>query len=140
MKTSITRITFGVVAAALLATATAHAARPANVARTTWLMTTNRGVETLTIDTQSGPGAPGAATCRIIRGQFAGIADIRGSYCPNDGRIHFVHTNADTGVAVRVFNGYVSDDVPGETYMAGTFMVLAVAFGDYGEYPFFATQ
>ena len=140
MKRSITRITCGVVGAALLAAGTANAARPENVARTTWLMTTNRGVETLTIDTQSGPGAPGAATCRIIRGQFAGIADIKGYYCPEDGRIHFVHTNASTDVPVRVFNGYVSDDIPGQTYMAGSFSVHAVAFGDYGEYPFFATQ
>jgi hypothetical protein len=139
MKTSITRITCGIVAALLLA-GTANAARPENIARTTWLVTTNRGVETLTIDTQSGPGAPGAATCRIIRGQLAGIADIKGWYCPNDGRIHFVHTNASTDVPVRVFNGYVSDDVPGQTYMAGAFTVLAAVFGDYGEYPFYATQ
>ena len=51
-----------------------------------------------------------------------------------------VHTNASTDVPVRVFNGYVSDDIPGQTYMAGSFSVHAVAFGDYGEYPFFATQ
>lgn len=40
----------------------ASAARPENIAGTTWTMQVNRDVEQLIITTQGGPGAPGAAT------------------------------------------------------------------------------
>lgn len=123
-----------------LAAGAASAAPPANVANTTWTMQINRDVAQLVITSQSGPGAPGAATCRIINGTF-GVANIRGWYCPITGRIHFVHKNAGTGAPVRVFTGNVSDDVPGQTlYMGGTVSVLDAAFGDYGEYNFSATS
>ena len=56
------------------------AARPANVARTTWTLQVNRETSVLTIDTQGGPGAPGALNCRTIRGKLNGIAPIRGLY------------------------------------------------------------
>jgi hypothetical protein len=52
-----------------------------------------------------------------------------------------VHRNADNQNAVRVFSGNLADDVPGQArYMGGTVMVLDAAFGDLGEYPFFATN
>ncbi len=125
----------------LLAAGTVSAARPANIARTTWTLQVNGGTETLTIDTQGGPGAPGAANCRSIRGQLQGIADVSGWYCPSTGRIHFVHRNLDSDLAVRVFTGNVSDEVEGQPLqMAGTVAIHASVFGDLGEYNFSATQ
>ena len=121
-----------------LAAGAAFATPPASLGNTTWAMQVNRELTQLVITSQSGPGAPGAATCRIINGTF-GVANIRGWYCPATGRIHFVHKNAGSGNAVRVFTGNLSDDVPGETrYMSGTVTVLDAAFGDYGEYNFSA--
>jgi hypothetical protein len=134
-------ITFGVAAAVCLAAATVSAERPANLARTTWTLQTNRDAGQLVINTQGGPGAPGAAQCRSIRGELGdvGVA-IDGWYCPSTGRIHFVHKNLDNDNTVRVFTGNVSDGGPGETlYMAGTMTVLFAAFGDQGEYNFSAT-
>jgi len=129
------------IAAALLLPCTASAARPANIANTTWTLQVNHDVAQLFIDTQGGPGAPGANVCRHITGNLNGIADIRGWYCPSSGRIHFVHTNADNeDFVVRVFTGHVSDAVNGEPLqMAGTATVLISAFGDLGEYNFSAT-
>jgi hypothetical protein len=125
----------------LLAAGVARAARPANLANTTWLVQVNGSTETLTITTQGGPGAPGAANCRTINGEIRNIADIRGWYCPSTGRIHFVHKNVDSGIAVRVFTGNVSDFVAGQPlHMAGTMTILAHAFGDLGEYNFSASQ
>ena len=141
MKSSLKRITFAAVAATFLAAGTASAARPATLAGTTWLLQTNLDSVLLVIDTQGGPGAPGAATCRTINGDIGNVAHIRGWYCPSTGRIHFVHRNLDSGDAVRVFTGSVSDLVPGQPlYMAGTMTVLISAFGDLGEYNFSATS
>ncbi|MDH4065626.1 MAG: hypothetical protein OEW19_14610 [Acidobacteriota bacterium] len=129
------------IVATLLAAGTASAARPANLARTTWLLQVNGDTETFAITTQGGPGAPGAAECRIINGEIRSVADIRGWYCPSTGRIHFVHKNLDSGAAVRVFTGNVSDETPGQPlHMAGTMTILNSAFGDLGEYNFSATQ
>jgi len=141
MKSSLKTITFAAAAATLLAAGTAFAARPANLAGTTWTLQTNRDAVQLVINTQSGPGAPGAATCRIINGVLgSNDITIRGFYCPATGRIHFVHRNLDSGDAVRVFTGNVSDDALGQTlYMAGTMTVLISALGDLGEYNFSAT-
>src|SRR5688572_2923444 len=69
------------IAAALLVPHTVLAARPANIANTTWTLQVNHDVATLFIDTQGGPGAPGASVCRHIRGDINGIAGIRGHYC-----------------------------------------------------------
>ncbi|HWN84915.1 MAG TPA: hypothetical protein VNN99_07190 [Vicinamibacterales bacterium] len=141
MTRSLKTITFAAAAAVCLTAGSVSAARPANVARTTWTLQVNRETSVLTIDTQGGPGAPGALNCRNIRGQLNGIATIRGYYCPSTGRIHFVHQNLDSDIAVRVFTGNVSDDVAGEgLYMAGTVSVLISAFGDLGEYNFSATE
>ena len=132
-----------VAAAAFLAAGTASAERPANLAGTTWTLQTNRDAVQLVIETQSGPGAPGAETCRHISGVLGDgpRITVRGWYCQATGRIHFVHRNLDSGDAVRVFTGNVSDDVTGQTlYMAGTMTVLAIAFGDLGEYNFSATR
>jgi hypothetical protein len=137
-------IATAVAAAALLAAGNATAERPANLAGTTWTVQTNRDVVQLVIETQGGPGAPGAATCRTINGHFnisTPEIGIRGWYCPSTGRIHFVHRNLDSGDAVRVFTGNVSDNVIGQPlYMAGTMSVLISPFGDLGEYNFSATR
>ena len=134
-------LALAVATATLLAAGTASAERPANLAGTTWTLQTNQDPVQLVITTQGGPGAPGAETCRHINGDIGNVAHIRGWYCPATGRIHFVHRNADSGNAVRIFTGNVSDEVSGQTlHMAGTMTVLAVAFGDLGEYNFSATQ
>lgn len=118
------------------ASGTALAAPPASVAGTVWTLLGNRDFEQLTIDTQSGPGAPGAATCRRITGTLSG-AQIIGWYCPATGRIHFRHNNKPTHATVRVFTGNVSDDMPGAVlYMGGTMAIDNAAFGDLGEYNF----
>lgn len=118
------------------ASGAAWAAAPQNIADTTWRMQINRDAEELVITAQGGPGAPGAANCHVIQGTF-GVAEINGWYCPATGRIHFVHTNADSGVAVRIFTGNLSDEVRGQRlFMGGTVTVLNPAFGDLGEYNF----
>ena len=138
---SLKTVTLAAAAAIFLAAGTASAARPANIAGTPWTLQTNLDTGTLVITTQGGPGAPGAATCRSINGNFGGTVQIRGWYCPSTGRIHFVHRNRGSGQAVRVFTGNVSDDIVGQTlHMAGTVTVLASAFGDLGEYNFSATR
>jgi hypothetical protein len=129
------------ITATLAAAATVSAARPANLAGTYWILQVNGSTETLTITTQGGPGAPGAANCRVINGEIRNIADIRGWYCPATGRIHFVHKNVDSGLTVRVFTGNVSDEVAGQSlHMAGTMTIVNAAFGDLGEYNFSAVQ
>lgn len=126
---------------ALLCAGTAQAERPANLGGTTWTLQTNRDTVQLVITSQAGPGAPGAETCRHINGDIGNVAHIKGWYCPLTGRIHFVHRNLGSGDAVRVFTGNVSDDVIGQPlYMSGTMTVLAIAFGDLGEYNFAATR
>lgn len=126
---------------AVLGAATVSAARPANLANTTWVLQVNGATESLIITAQGGPGAPGAANCRSIRGEVRGVADVNGWYCPSTGRIHLVHSNLHTGVAVRVFTGNVSDEQPGQPlYMAGTVSIVNAAFGDLGEYNFSATR
>jgi hypothetical protein len=135
------RITLATAAATFLAAATASAERPANLAGTIWTLQTNVDAVQLIITTQGGPGAPGAATCRHINGDIGNVAHIRGWYCPDTGRIHFVHRNLGSGDAVRVFTGNVSDVAAGQPlYMAGTMTVLISAFGDLGEYNFFAVN
>ncbi|MEO8257998.1 MAG: hypothetical protein ABI868_11685 [Acidobacteriota bacterium] len=139
MKSSLKTITFAIAAAACLGAGTVSAAPPANLANTVWTMQINRVVDVLTITSQSGPGAPGAATCRFINGTF-GIANIRGWYCPATGRIHFVHKNAGSGNAVRVFTGNLSDEtLDPALFMSGTVTVLDAAFGDLGEFNFSGT-
>lgn len=131
-------------AAAVFASGNALALRPDNLNGTTWTVQVNRETVQLVIDTQGGPGAPGAATCRTINGHFnisAPEIAIRGWYCPSTGRIHFVHFNLNSQVPVRVFTGHVSDKVIGQPlYMAGSMTVLMTAFGDYGEYNFSAVN
>ena len=135
---SLKTVTFTIAAITSLMAGTAFAQRPpANIANTTWTLQTNVDVETLVITSQGGPGAPGAANCRIINGDIGNVAHIRGWYCPATGRIHFVHRIFDSGDAVRIFTGNVSDLVPGQPlFMAGTMTVLISAFGDLGEYNF----
>ena len=129
-----------VAAIAALGANVASAAPPANLGNTTWTMQVNRDVLQLVITSQSGPGAPGAAICRVINGTFD-VATIRGWYCPESGEIQFLHRNAGNANTVRVFAGELSDEVPGETlHMAGTVSVFDANFGDYGEYNFSATN
>ena len=132
-----------VAAAVLLAAGAASAERPATLAHTTWTLQANRDVLQLVIDTQGLPGAPGAAQCRGISGTLNTTPDIvvTGWYCPSTGRIHLIHRNLDSKIAVRTFTGNVSDEVIGQpTHMAGTMTVLISAFGDLGEYNFSAVK
>ncbi len=141
MTRSLKTITFAAAAAMCLTAGSVSAARPANIARTTWTLQINRETTLLVIDTQAGAGAPGQLNCRTIRGGIGNVAAIRGYYCPSTGRIHFVHQNVNSDIAVRVFTGNVSDDETGQgLYMAGTVSVLISAFGDLGEYNFSATE
>ena len=136
------RLTTSITLASVLLAATAvRAEPPANVANTTWTLQVNSSIETLFIDTQGGPGAPGAANCRSIRGEVRGVAPVNGWYCPSTGRIHFVHRNLDSGAPMRVFTGSVSDAVAGlPLAMAGTVTILNAVFGDLGEYNFAASE
>jgi hypothetical protein len=135
----ITMKTFFALALAAAA-AGAQAAPPANIAGSTWTIQINRASDTLVINAQAGPGAPGNATCRIINGTL-GIAPVRGVYCPDTGRITFHHRNIASGISVRAFTGNLSDELAGSpNLMAGTVMVLNAAFGDLGEYNFSASE
>lgn len=126
--------------ATLFSVAAAQAAPPANIGGTTWAIEVNQENNTLVISNQGGPGAPGGATCRVILGTI-GIAPIRGWYCPATGALQFVHRNIDSGVAVRVFTGSLSDTtVDGPLKMAGTVGVHNAVFGDLGTRNFSATQ
>lgn len=132
-----------VAAATSVIAGNAWAQRPANLAGTTWTMHANRDALQLVINTQGGPGAPGAAECRGLDGTLNTTPDIvvTGWYCPATGRIHLVHRNLTSKIAVRVFTGNVSDEVIGQPlYMAGTMTVLFSAFGDLGEYNFSAVK
>ncbi len=140
---SLHTLKLAVVTAALLAAGAASAERPANLAGTTWTLQANRDVLQLVINTQTGAGAPGAAQCRGISGTLNTVPDIvvTGYYCPATGRIHLIHRNLDSKIAVRTFTGNVSDEVIGQPlHMAGTMTVLFSAFGDLGEYNFSAVR
>ena len=132
--------TCAIATAIALVTGTASAAPPANLAGTTWTVQVNRDSEQLVITAQGGPGAPGAAVCRLLIGTI-GIAPVRGWYCPSTGRIHLRHNNLSSGVTVRVFTGNVSDEVIGQRlYMGGTVAIADAAFGDLGETNFAAIK
>lgn len=137
---NIRHLTMAALAAAALSPVPALADRPANLAGTTWTVQINRDSEQLVIQTQGGPGAPGAATCRVINGTL-GIAPVRGWYCPGSGRVHFEHRNIDSKLTMRSFTGSVSEEVVGQPlYMAGTVMVNNSVFDDLGEYNFSAVR
>jgi hypothetical protein len=121
------------------AIASSAAAAPPESVRGVWSILAGNANTTLDIAAQGGAGAPGASECRHINGTI-GIADIRGFYCPDSGRIHFLHYNFTSDVPVRTFTGAVSVDEDGVMHMAGTYNVLAIAFGDLGEYPFSASK
>lgn len=143
MKTFLTSGLCAVAAAATLVSGSAWAQRPADLRGTTWTMQVNRDAAQLVINTQGGPGAPGAAECRGLNANLSTTPNIKvtGWYCPSTGRIHLVHRNLDSDIAVRVFTGNVSDEVIGQPlYMAGTMTVLISAFGDLGEYNFSAAK
>ena len=124
--------------AAFAFTSAALAAPPANIVGS-WTILVDQSYTTLDVTAQGGPGAPGAIECRVILGNL-GVAPVRGYYCPKSGRIHFLHNNLSSGVTMRTFAGSVSQDASAAMHMAGTFNVLAAAFGNYGEYPFSANK
>ena len=127
--------------AIVLTAAAASAAPPASVANRTWVLDLDGRSMELFIDTQAGSGAPGQSNCQHIEGKINGIAPVSGWYCPATGRIHLVHRNLTSKLAMRTFTGVVSDDVPGQPlFMAGTATVLYAAFGDLGEYVFSARE
>ena len=128
-------------AAIVLAAGAASAAPPANLANRTWILDIDGTSLEVFIDTQAGPGAPGQANCRRLEGKIDGIAPISGWYCPLTGRIHLVHRNLTSKLAMRTFTGVVSDEVVGQPlFMAGTATVLYATFGDLGEYVFSARE
>jgi hypothetical protein len=130
-------------AAAAVVTISAHAAPPANVANTTWTLRVNGGAdELLFIDTQAGPGAPGNAVCRGLRGTLGSAnVPVRGWYCPEDGRIHLLHENKGSRLVMRAFIGNVSDAVEGQPLrMEGAAAIDNANFGDLGEVTFEALQ
>ena len=129
------------IAAIVLVAGTASAAPPASVANRSWILDLDGASLDVFIDTQGGPGAPGQSNCRQIVGKIGGVAPISGWYCPVTGRIHFVHRNLSSKLAMRTFTGVVSDDADGQPlFMAGTATVLYAAFGDLGEYVFSARE
>lgn len=130
------RSKFLVLAAAIAAAAPAWAARPANLAGTTWTVQTNRSVEQLVITHQGGPGTAGGPNCLAMRGTI-GPAQVDGWYCAATGRLHLKHKNMGTGATVRVIDANVSDEVIGEPlYLAGTLFVEDAVFGELGAYNF----
>ena len=137
---TITKVVWMAAAAVMISASAALAAPPANVVGTWNVVLEANQTEVLIIASQSGPGAPGASRCRIVSGTI-GIAPVRGYYCVDSGQFHILHNNLSTGRTVRDFSGVVSEDpATGDVQIAGTFHVLAVAFGDYGEKPFSATK
>ncbi|HEY6642434.1 hypothetical protein [Povalibacter sp.] len=123
----------------LLVSGIASATPPSTVVGT-WSILIDQTYATLTIDSQGGPGGPGGSVCRVILGSL-GIAPVRGYYCQSTGRIHFLHNNVASGVTVRDFTGSVTAATANSpAQMAGTFNVVNVAFGPFGEYPFSATR
>jgi len=128
----------GLAVALLMSAGLAEAARPANIAGTTWAARINQATETLTINTQSGPGIPGGPDCVIVTGTI-GTAPVTGNYCPVSGAITLVHENISTRRAMRLFTAHLADDVVGQPYrMAGTVYVMNAAFGQLGAFNFAA--
>jgi hypothetical protein len=123
-----------------LAGASAHAARPANLAGTTWTARIDNGTEQLVIQRQGGPGTAGGPDCLMVEGAI-GPAPVRGWYCPATGRLHLRHSNMTTGVTVRVIDAHVSTQVIGQPlYLGGTVAVDDAAFGPLGVYNFSAVK
>ncbi|MBB6094740.1 hypothetical protein HNQ60_003627 [Povalibacter uvarum] len=128
-----------VLGAGLALSGTAAAAPPATVTGS-WSILIDQNYTTLDITNQGGGGGPGGSTCRVILG-YLGIAPITGYYCPPTGELHFLHNNVSTGATVRTFSGSVTAATGvAPAHMAGTFKVVNVAFGPYGEYPFSASK
>ncbi len=137
---NVTKIVSASLVLGALAASTASATPPANIVGTWDVVLDANQTAVLVITDQGGAGAPGAVNCRLVIGTI-GIAPIRGSYCPANGLLHFLHNNLSTGRTVRDFTGLVSEDVvTGDRKIAGTFHVDNAAFGNLGEYPFSATQ
>ncbi|MEW6704251.1 MAG: hypothetical protein AB1430_05325 [Pseudomonadota bacterium] len=122
--------------AALAVALPAWAARPANLAGTTWSVQINRSTEQLVITHQGGAGTAGGVNCLALIGTI-GPAPVRGYYCGATGEVHLRHNNMHTGATVRVFDARVSDEVLGQPlYMGGTVSVDDAAFGELGTYNF----
>jgi hypothetical protein len=104
-------------------------------------------VDTLVIESQGGTIN---GECRRIVGFFPiqnqdDGPPIRGFYCPETGRIQFVHSNLSSNLPLRVFTGNLLDRVEGQAdHIGGTFTVLYTAvpppFGPLGEYGFWAKR
>jgi hypothetical protein len=122
---------FGFCAIALLGATASFAAPPANV-RGVWTLLVNQEYETLDIV----QGGPGLGPCPPISGKI-GIATVRGFYCPDTGRIYFHHSNIETDVTVRTFDGVVAAAANGlPMHIAGKMTVVNTVFEPHGDYPF----
>ena len=116
--------------------APAWAARPANLAGTTWTVQINGASEQLVITHQGGTGTAGGPACVRVQGTI-GPAPVLGWYCNLTGRLHLKHNNMATGATVRTIDAHVSDEVVGQRlYLGGTAWVEDAAFGELGAYNF----
>ena len=137
MKSSLKTIAFAV--ATFLGAGTASAERPANLANTTWTLQTNLDTVQLFIDTQGGPGAPGAATCRTSTAISATSHTSAAGTARRPGA-SISCTETSTPATRSGSSLATCPTMPGQPlYMAGTMTVLISAFGDLGEYNFSAT-
>lgn len=104
----------------------------------TWSLTANQTFETLTITNQGNLATP----CKVILGTIGGVAaPIYGFYCPDTGRIHFIHKNLFSKVPIRVFDGIASDVVVGSpNRISGTYTSDYAPTLPFGYYGFSATK
>jgi hypothetical protein len=125
------------IAASLLFAGVANAAPPASVWGT-WSLTANQTLETLVITAQGNLATP----CKVIIGTIGGAAaPVYGFYCPDTGRIHFIHKNLSTKVPMRVFDGIVSDVLVGSpNRISGTYTSDYSSVLPFGYYGFSATK
>lgn len=129
-------------AAGVLLTAQVYAgvaiAAPPTSVWGTWTLTANQTFETLTVTNQGSS----TASCKVILGTIGGAAaPIYGFYCPDTGRLHFIHKNLFSKVPIRVFDGIASDVVAGSpNRISGTYTSDYAPTLPFGYYGFSATK
>ena len=123
-------------AAAAVYTGSVSAAPPTTLMNTTWNLVADQESVTMYITSQGALG-----TCKLIIGTLGNVdVPIRGFYCPNTGRVHFIHKNLSTLLPMRVFDGIVwdaSQDLPYQ--MSGTYTSDYAPVKPFGYYGFSAT-
>lgn len=123
--------------AGVICVGTASAAPPASVVGT-WTLLTNQVYGQLIVTNQGAAATPDP--CKVILGTVNG-AYMNGWYCPATGRIHFYHKNNVTKLPIKVYDGYVADQVTGSPdSIAGTYVSDYAPIQPYGDYPFSAAK